>query len=152
MLRTVARLAVLLFLALSGCARETAAPPQPTEASPEPASPTASPSPQETDGPEDCVDATIGGEFEVTIRERDNVFSPSCVVMLGGQGLALLNRGSNVHNFSIEGADVDIDTPPGEATRTEAIGGVVEPGTYTFYCSYHRSLGMQGELTVSAAG
>jgi plastocyanin len=147
----VARLAVLLGLLLSACAEETAGPPEPTAATPEPA-PTASPSPQETGGPEDCVDATIGGEFEVTIRERDNVFSPSCVVVLGGQGLELLNRGSNVHNFSVEGTDVDIDTPPGEATRTEAIGGAVEPGTYTFFCSYHRSLGMEGELTVSAAG
>jgi plastocyanin len=151
MLGAVARLALVLAFLLAGCAEETAGPPEPRAPSPEAAPTTPPPSPAPS-SEEECVDATIGGEAEVTIRQLDNVFDPSCLVMLGGQGLELLNRGSNVHNFSVEGTEVALDTPPGQATRTEAIGGVVEPGTYTFFCVYHRSLGMEGELTISTAG
>jgi plastocyanin len=147
--RMVRTLLVALSLVLVGCATETAAPPpaeSPTpEATPEP---TESPSPTE----EVCVDATITGQAEVPIRQRDNFFSPTCLSVLAGQGLAIQNRGANLHNFSIEGTQVDIDTRPGEATRTEAIGGAVESGTYTFFCKYYRSEGMEGELTITQAG
>lgn len=150
MLRPMTRSVLVAFaLVLGACTNEAAAPipaTSPTRvATPET---TGSPSPTE----EACVDASITGVAEVTLRQRDNVFSPSCLTVLGGQGLEILNRGENLHNFSIEGTQVDIDTPPGEATRTEAIGGTVDPGTYTFYCKYYRSEGMEGELTISEAG
>jgi plastocyanin len=149
MLRFMARaLIVVVALVLGGCANEPAAPPSAESPTPE-ATPATSESPSPTEEP--CVDATITGE-EVTIRQRDYAFSPACVIMLGGQGLEILNRSANLHNFSIEQTQVDIDTPPGEDTRTEAIGGVVEPGTYTFFCKYHRSRGMEGELTITQAG
>ena len=114
--------------------------------------------PSESDGVEqpapvdECVDETITGNVEVTIRETDNEFSPACLTVLGGQGLEILNRGETLHNFSIEGTDVSLDTPPGEATRTEALAGVLEPGTHKFVCKYHAAQGMRGEITLTEAG
>ena len=142
-----------IFLAGCGGDADTAAP----TPSPSPTS-TATAVPEETEAtepspePEECTDETITGNIEVTIRETDNEFSPACVIVLGGQGLEILNKGSTEHNFSIEGTSVDLDTAPGSPTRTEAISGVVEPGTYTFFCKYHRQLGMEGEITVTEAG
>jgi plastocyanin len=135
-------------------------------ADPEPgavSSPTPVPTPAETaettpesPGPaevtEACSDRTITGKPEATLRIGDNAFSPSCLVLLGGQGLKLVNRGANLHNITVEGSDVDLDVAAGATDRTEAIGGIVEPGTYRFLCKYHVSLGMEGELTVTEAG
>jgi plastocyanin len=109
-----------------------------------------SPSPEE--GTEACSDQTITGKPEATVRISDNVFSPSCLVLLGGQGLKLVNRGANLHNLTVDSSDLDLDVRTGEIARTEAISGVVEPGTYRFFCTYHESLGMDGELTVTEAG
>jgi plastocyanin len=152
MLRFMVRaLIVVVAFVLAGCTNETAAP---SAASPTPeATPATSepPSPQPSAGAE-CVDASITADVQVRIAQRDNFFSPACLVVLGGQGLDIANRGANLHNFSIEGTQVDLDVPPGEVTRTEAIGGAVEPGTYTFFCKYHRSQGMEGELTITQAG
>lgn len=145
------RVLVGLALLLATCTAEREAAPPAESPTPE-ASPAITVPPAQEQAPQECVDATIAGQVEVTIRERDNTFSPSCLTVLGGQGLELLNRGENVHNFSIEGTEVSLDTPPGEATRTEAIGGVVEPGTYTFFCEYYRAEGMEGEITITEAG
>ena len=142
-----------VFVTLAACAGQPEPATQPTS-SPTPDA-TAEPSPEGVTpppGPESCRDETTGGA-EVRIRANDNVFSPGCLIVLGGQSLELRNEGSSLHNFTIDGTDVDLDLPPGgEPTRTEAIGGAVAAGTYGFYCSYHRSLGMDGEITVTDAG
>lgn len=143
-------MAVLLLLAGCGNGAGTTSTPSPT--------PQATVEPTDTDvveqppPVEECVDATITGDAEATIEETDNEFSPTCLIVLGGQGLEILNRGETLHNFSIEGTSVDLDTRPGEATRTEALGGVVEPGTHKFICKYHAAQGMRGEITLTEAG
>ena len=150
MLGSMARALFVLALLAASCAQEAASPPLSGSPSPEEtSSPTEeSPSPEEVE----CVDATAAGRPEVTIRLVDDEFAPACLTVLGGQGLKLANRGANLHNFSVEGSDVDIDIPPGETIRTEAIGGAVPSGTHAFFCEYHRSQGMEGELTISEAG
>jgi plastocyanin len=100
---------------------------------------------------EECTDETISGPV-ARIEQNDNAFSPTCLIMLGGQGLRIVNNGSSKHNFSIDGADVDIDTDPGHTSETEVVGGIAEPGTYEFFCKYHRALGMVGEITITEAG
>ncbi len=148
-----ALVATLLTL-LAACAQE----PEPTaEPSPTASPETASPSPAPTDdaSPEsdaECVDETLSGKASATVHQVDDSFSPRCLIVLGGQGLVIRNDGANLHNFSVDGTDVDIDIPPGEVVRTEAISGAVPAGTHTFFCSYHRSRGMEGEITVSEAG
>jgi plastocyanin len=151
MLGSMAHALVVLALLLASCAQEAATPP-----------PSGSPTPEETitpteespspPGEVECVDATATGRPQVTVRLVDDAFAPACLSVLGGQGLKLTNRGANLHNFSVEGSDVDIDIPPGETIRTEAIGGVVASGTHPYFCEYHRSRGMEGEITISVAG
>jgi plastocyanin len=142
--------AVALLLAACGSEPERAAPASPTPVPAPSLLPSPSPSPSPTDG--GCTDASVTGEFGVPITERDFSFDPACLIMLGGQGLILRNRGSVAHNLTVQGTDVDLDLDPGGINRTEAIGGVVAPGTYTFFCKFHRAQGMEGEITVSAAG
>jgi plastocyanin len=149
----MARALIVLALLLAACAEETAAPPASESPTPEA---TFAPS-EQTPSPEpppdmECVDATATGRPEVTIRLVDDEYVPACLSVLGGQGIKLTNRGGSVHNFSVEGSDVDIDIPPGETVSTEAIAGAIEPGTHTFFCEYHRSRGMEGQITISEAG
>jgi plastocyanin len=145
------RALALALVVLAACESE---PMQRTTPSPTPA-PTVSPSPVASPTPEGeraCTDATLTGEVQVRVAARDFSFDPSCLIVLGGQGLSVRNIGANLHNFTIEGSPVAFDVRPGEVNRTEAIGGAVRPGTYRFYCSYHESQGMEGEIIVSAAG
>ena len=154
MLLPMSRFAIVLLLLLAGCGggEDTASPPsespQATVEPEETESPEATPSPVE----QECTDETITGAVEVTIRETDNAFSPACLIVLGGQGLEILNRGEALHNFSIEGTQLDLDTRPGESTRTEPLAGVLEAGTHEFLCKYHVSDGMRGEITLTEAG
>lgn len=147
----MARALIVLALLLTACAEETAAPPASESPTPEATFAEETPSP-EPPAEVECVDATATGRPEVTIRLVDDEFVPACLSVLGGQGIKLTNRGGSVHNFSVEGSDVDIDIPPGETVSTEAIAGAVEPGTHTFFCEYHRSRGMEGQITISEAG
>jgi plastocyanin len=104
----------------------------PTTSSPTPVETTASPT--ET--------ATSGG---ATLLLQDNVFDPEDFTLSGGT-VTLTNEGAALHNFSVDGQDIDKDVNPGE-TETEDLE--LPPGTYTMFCKYHRSIGMEGTLTIS---
>ena len=84
--------------------------------------------------------------FELT--ETDFEFVPPVFAMRTDQNITIRNEGTTVHNFSIEGTVADIDTPAGETTALEAIGGAAEPGTYNLFCKYHRSQGMTGTIHI----
>jgi plastocyanin len=149
------RVLMLAALLIPGCESEptatATAPPSPSPTS----IPTATPSPMASPSPtaeRACTDASVTGEVQVRIAARDFFFDPECLIILGGQGLVVRNTGANTHNFTIEGSTVGFDLDPGVVNRTEAVGGAVPPGTYRFYCVYHQGQGMDGELTVSAAG
>jgi plastocyanin len=75
-------------------------------------------------------------------------YQPTCAIVGVNQGIALTNEGSVVHNFSLEGPDVDLDVAAGEEGRFEAIGGIAQPGVHTLFCKYHRDAGMFGELRI----
>jgi plastocyanin len=106
------------------------------------------PTPEET--ATECQDLTT--EEEVELQMSDNVFSPACIVSLGGQKVELENEGLNRHNFSIEGTKVDIDVEPDANASPGLVAELAEPGTHQFFCKYHRSLGMEGEITIVEAG
>jgi plastocyanin len=149
-MRRPATVACLVLVLAAGCGGGPAAAPSP---SPQP-SPTEEPaeSPKPAASPPECSDETTTGEAHATLHLNDNVFSPDCLIVLGGQALELENEGLNRHNFSIEGTDVDIDVNPDRDARTEPIGTIAQAGTFTFFCKYHRSLGMEGEITIVEAG
>lgn len=102
------------------------------------ASPSATPSPSLTPG--------TGPFAEVT--QADYSFTPSAFAISTTQGLSIKNLGPSLHNFSITGTQIDLDVQPGQSTNTESIGGVVQPGTYEFFCKYHKSRGMVGTIMV----
>ena len=86
-----------------------------------------------------------GGGTTTTLTASDNVFNPSTFTFSGTK-ITLKNMGANLHNFSVEGQNVSDDIKPGE-TEEESLQ--LAPGTYTFFCKYHRALGMQGTITVT---
>ena len=80
-----------------------------------------------------------------TITLVDNAFEPGDVAVAAGE-LELVNDGASPHNFSVEGTDVDVDVEAGEDGHTTLD---LEPGTYTMFCEFHRTQGMEGTLTVT---
>lgn len=83
----------------------------------------------------DCVDLT--GSPTAVIKMLDNKFDPDCFTVSDEQGLTIRNEGIALHNFSVEGSDVDLDVPSGEATNTEPVGGILQPGDHKVTCKYH---------------
>ena len=81
-----------------------------------------------------------------TITMRDNEFVPSAATIAVGD-VDLVNEGQSPHNFTIEGQGIDVDVDPG-TTTTQSID--LAAGTYTIFCAFHRSDGMQGSLTVES--
>jgi plastocyanin len=85
-----------------------------------------------------------GGTTTSTVTLVDNAFEPSDPVVAAGD-VEVVNDGSNAHTFTVEGQDVDVEVQPGE-TATASVD--VEPGSYTLFCQFHRSAGMETTLTV----
>ena len=79
-----------------------------------------------------------------TITMRDDEFVPSTATIAEGD-VDLVNEGESPHNFTVDGEGIDVDVDPG-ATVTQSID--LAAGTYTIFCEFHRSQGMQGSLTV----
>jgi plastocyanin len=153
-MRHLSIFALTLALLVAGCTDRTSPTQTPTAGGPTIEGTTSPLSPSPSDpfvSSADCEDATVGGA-NVTLRMEDNVFDPPCLIVLGGQNLRLVNEGANLHNFSVEETQVDVDVPTGTNQNTEAIGQVVPAGTFTFFCRYHRDLGMEGDITVTAVG
>jgi plastocyanin len=145
---------VAVVLAAAACESRPVGAPTPTSPAPQPTPSPSPPSPSPT-APlapaADCEDATLEGAV-ATVRQEDNVFDPECLIVLGGQSLRIRNVGANVHNFSVEGTSVALDLQPESQTNTEPVATIITPGRYTFFCRFHRSIGMEGEITITAAG
>jgi plastocyanin len=85
-----------------------------------------------------------GGATSLVLK--DNVFDPADFTIGAGEQITLMNEGSALHNLSVEGQDIDKDVKPGE---TEVEDLELPAGTYTMFCKYHRTIGMEGTLTVT---
>jgi plastocyanin len=96
--------------------------------------------------PAPSVSASETGMAHDTLTLKDNVFDPADLTIATGTDLTLDNQGAGLHNFTVEGQDIDKDVQPGES-ETETIE--LPAGTYTIFCKYHRALGMEGTLTVT---
>lgn len=132
-----------LVLALAACS-PGGDDPGPTGASPE------SPTPQPAvSSPRPCADEA---EHPFTIVMRDNRFVPQCLVVSVTVPFHLRNKGSAEHNLTIPGTRFSTNVQQGgsEGERDLDAAGV-EPGTYEFFCKFHRGQGMTGELHVLAA-
>ena len=104
-------------------------------------------SPSQSTTPPTGSPSASGGPTTTTLVTRDNVFDPVAFTFPAGQKITLKNLGKNLHNFSVEGQGIDHDIKSGQ-TEVESLE--LAPGTYTFFCKYHRAaFGMQGTITVS---
>lgn len=155
------------ILLMTACAEDGPAPPSPAAApssagsigrlSPTPPPPgsdaSAEPSVAASAG---CSDLRGAGPV-VTIVELDNAFEPACLVVAPSQGLSIENHGSAAHTFTVvdppggvnpRNTRIDLETPAGEETNTEAIGEILGQGAYPLYCRFHQVEGMVGTLVV----
>jgi plastocyanin len=96
-------------------------------------------------GTDDTANGTTdGGSAVSTVTMTDNEYSPAEPVIAAGD-VELVNEGASPHTFTIEGETVDVEVAAGE-TGTATID--LDPGTYTLFCEFHRSQGMETTLTV----
>jgi plastocyanin len=91
------------------------------------------------------ADESGGGGGATTLTMVDNAFQPSSLTVAAGSELELTNDGQTVHNLTIEGTDVNEDV---EAGQSATVTIDVDPGDHTMFCEYHRSIGMEGVITV----
>jgi plastocyanin len=92
-----------------------------------------------------CGGEDAGGGGGGTLSMIDNEFDPASLTVSAGDSLEVSNDGSNPHNITIEGTEIDEDVEPGQST---SVSIDAEPGEYTMFCEYHRSGGMEGTVTV----
>jgi plastocyanin len=129
-------LAVTLTAAACSSGGTPASSPQPPTTAP--SSPSQSPSGQ----------PSPPGGTTVTLTQADFQFSPANLVISKSQGLTISNTGPSLHNFTVQGTQVDIDVQPGSTDNLEAIGQAVPVGQHPFFCKYHQARGMVGVITV----
>ena len=96
-------------------------------------------------------DVSGKGTFELEM-DNDNgkfYFKPTVLKGTAGQQLTLTlkNEGNTVHNFSLVGSEANgVDVQAGQEGSVQVT--FPQSGFVEFFCKYHRSLGMVGELTV----
>jgi plastocyanin len=131
MTKRLAPLAIVLLLLGAACSKKAATTPPTTT-------------------PPGTSPATSGGGNEVAIQEADFSFTPSAITAANTDTLTITNNGAQLHNFSIEGTSVDVDTQPGQTTPLTPTTPPFPPGDYNVFCKYHKTLGMVATLTVTA--
>ncbi len=83
------------------------------------------------------------------MEQDDFYFNPTIITGTPGQKITikLENEGSTTHNFTLEDQSIDQDVTQGsDATVTVTFP---QSGILEFYCKFHKSQGMVGELSVS---
>jgi plastocyanin len=92
----------------------------------------------------------VSGEAEVELD--DFYFEPT--VLRGKPGsqvtLELRNEGSTEHNFSIDTQSIDKDVEAGEDAKVTVT--FPKSGEISFYCKYHKGMGMAGALAAGGTG
>ena len=96
-------------------------------------------------GSAECPDLTAGDTFTITISNF--AFQPDCFAARAAQGITIVNEDSADHSFTISGTQVDVTIGVGDTFNGEPVSGVLEPGTYDFFCRFHPS--MTGTVTVT---
>ena len=94
--------------------------------------------------PANCSDLSQGSVFKLT--QQNFAFHPSCVIARSEQSISITNQDSVLHNFTITGTQVDVDIQPGTTFNGESAG--LAPGTYPFFCKFHKASGMVGVIVV----
>jgi plastocyanin len=85
-------------------------------------------------------------EDEAKVELDDFYFEPTVLKGKPGQRvtLELENEGKEEHNFSIDLQSIDQDLEAGEDAKVTVT--IPKSGLVSFYCKYHKSMGMAGAL------
>ncbi|MBI3649159.1 MAG: cupredoxin domain-containing protein [Actinobacteria bacterium] len=87
-----------------------------------------------------------GGVSVLTLSQANFSFSPGKISVKAGDAITVADTDpSTPHTFTIDGTSIDI-TNDGGTSQDVTID--LTPGTYEFYCRFHKSLGMKGTLVV----
>jgi plastocyanin len=81
-----------------------------------------------------------------------NFFAPKTITIPVGQSIIFDNTGQSAHTATADPSSGTWDSGPllpGQCWTTPVF---TTPGTYTYHCTYHQSLGMVGSITVGAGG
>jgi plastocyanin len=94
-------------------------------------------------------DTKQGGNVVLTMEAGDDYFSPTFIKVAPGATITLTitNTGVSQHNFTIIGRPVNVPLNTPGASRTVTFTMPLT-GSLTFFCSYHKAVGMQGAFYV----
>lgn len=90
-----------------------------------------------------AVDLTGDDPFTLTIQGR--AFDPDCFAARSASAIAIQNKDSVTHTFTIDGTQVDVTIEGG--TIFNGVSAGLAPGTYPFHCKIHTT--MTGTVIVS---
>lgn len=95
-------------------------------------------------------DATDGQKLEIDVKSGTMEFEKTEVTAKAGKiTISSKNPDAVPHNIAIEGNGVKEEGELVTNGDTSSITVDLKPGTYEFYCTPHRSIGMKGTLVVS---
>ena len=78
---------------------------------------------------------------------RDYAFAPTCIASTSGATLTLHNTGKVIHNFTLDGHDLQRQVAPGDSATVTLPS--LPPGLYRVVCTLHESVGMVAALKIS---
>jgi plastocyanin len=94
----------------------------------------------------------VSGVSSVNVEQQnapDFYFSPTVLTGSAGQQLTihLENKGTFPHTFTIDDQNIDVELQPGDEQDVQVT--FASSGAVEFYCRFHHSMGMAGELLVA---
>ena len=94
----------------------------------------------------------VSGMSSLDVEMDDYYFSPTVIHGTPGQKLTLnfSNHGTTEHNFTITSQGLNKDVQPKKTASVQVT--LPHSGFLVFYCKYHKTLGMAGELTAGSGG
>jgi plastocyanin len=97
----------------------------------------------------DHGEASVTGKSSLEVEQDDFYFGPTVITGSSGQKLTveLKNEGTVAHTFTIPSMNVDVELQPDQTKDVQLT--FPSSGFAEFYCRFHRSSGMVGELTVA---
>lgn len=91
----------------------------------------------------------VSGTSELDMEVDSFYFEPAVLQGTAGQTLSihLENESDATHTFTIDDQSIDEELAGGASADVEVT--FPDSGSVTFYCRFHQSSGMEGELTVA---
>jgi plastocyanin len=92
--------------------------------------------------------ANVEGKSTFELSAVNFFFSPSTLEGSAGQDLAITikNEGTTQHTFTIDSLNIDVAIDPGQSQQVDVT--FPQTGTVQFYCRFHQTNGMIGQLEV----